>query len=248
MSAKQVNYEMIVCNFTRNEYENKFNRVNVPMPLKYLIVAFSKPIIGSNILTLKEDTDFVKSVLTRIPNMKRFHLLFRASDHGFQAKDFHQKCDNKNGASITIIKSNWQNIFGGYTTVPWTSDGPGRAGMKTDQDAFLFLIRSSNDLQQKECPLLFDIKQDKAEYAVRHHPNFGPRFGVADIFINNACNDINPGTTNNVKYRNITMADRFEYNNFKGILCNGNRSVRKKPTMYFQVLEYEVFQIKSANC
>eukprot|EP01084_Bolivina_argentea_P140209 246568_1 len=144
--------ELIISYYIRNEYENKFERINVPIPLKYLITSFAKHTIGSKLLTLKEDMDFVQSLLAKISNIKRFNLLFRATEHGFKAKDFHNKCDN-DGQTITIIKSNFGNIFGGYTTVPWTS----KEGCHKDIDAFLFLIHSSNDLEQKECPLIFEI-------------------------------------------------------------------------------------------
>ncbi len=91
MSIKQVIIEMVVWNYVRIQYENKYNRINVAVPLKFLITSFVKHIIGSTLLTLKEDMEFVQSLLTRIPNMKRFDILFRASEHGFKATDFHNK-------------------------------------------------------------------------------------------------------------------------------------------------------------
>ena len=156
-ASKAVDLELIVWNYVRNEYETKFNQINVPMPLKYLIVSLSKQIIGSKLLTVKEDIDFVKLLLTKISKIKRFNLLLRATKDGFQAKDFHNKCDKKNGQTITIIKSNFGNIFGGSITVPWTSDW----GFHKDKDAFLFLIRSSNELEQKECPFMFEVKENQ---------------------------------------------------------------------------------------
>ncbi len=33
-------------------------------------------------------------LLTKIPNIKRFNLLFHGSENTFKATDFHNKCDN----------------------------------------------------------------------------------------------------------------------------------------------------------
>ncbi len=49
-------------------------------------------------------------------------MIYRGSDHGFKAVDFHNKCDDK-GATLIIIKSEHQKIFGGFTNVQWKSSG-----------------------------------------------------------------------------------------------------------------------------
>ena len=52
-------------------------------------------------------------------NMK---LLYRASEHGYSAKSFHNYCDNQ-GPTLIVIKSSEGWIFGGYTTQSWSGDG-----------------------------------------------------------------------------------------------------------------------------
>jgi hypothetical protein len=55
---------------------------------------------------------------TQLKN-KQWSLLYRATQDGFAAADFHRKCDNK-GATLTIIKSrDHPNVFGGYTAASW---------------------------------------------------------------------------------------------------------------------------------
>ncbi len=49
-------------------------------------------------------------------------LLYRGSRDGWDATDFHGKCDDK-GATITIIKCSNGRICGGYTSTPWKSSG-----------------------------------------------------------------------------------------------------------------------------
>ena len=49
-------------------------------------------------------------------------LIYRASEHGYTAKSFHEYCDDK-GPTLVIIKSSEGWIFGGYTTQSWSGDG-----------------------------------------------------------------------------------------------------------------------------
>ena len=48
-------------------------------------------------------------------------LIYRASEHDYTASSFHEYCENK-GPTLTIIKSSEGWIFGGYTSVNWSSD------------------------------------------------------------------------------------------------------------------------------
>ena len=84
--------------------------------------------------------------------IKKFSLLFRASDHNFSAKKFYEICDDK-ASTITIIKSNYGTIFGGYTSTDcsWISQIVNMEYIPDDK-SFLFLIRSNDandEVQQK---------------------------------------------------------------------------------------------------
>lgn len=46
--------------------------------------------------------------------MINVELLYRASEHGFTYSAFHDKCDNK-GPTISLIKSEHEKVFGGFT-------------------------------------------------------------------------------------------------------------------------------------
>ena len=48
-------------------------------------------------------------------------LLYRASEHGYTARSFHDYCDDK-GPTLVIIKSSGGWIFGGYTTQSWSGN------------------------------------------------------------------------------------------------------------------------------
>jgi hypothetical protein len=64
-------------------------------------------------------------------------LIFRASQHGWGASDFHKNCDNK-GANIVIIKNEFGYIFGGYSSISWESSNTS----KYDDKAFLYSINN----------------------------------------------------------------------------------------------------------
>ncbi len=49
----------------------------------------------------------------------KWKLLYRASEHGYTAKSFHECCNNK-GPTLIVIKSSGGWIFGGYTTQSWS--------------------------------------------------------------------------------------------------------------------------------
>ena len=51
----------------------------------------------------------------------QWKLLYRASEHGYTGESFHKCCDNQ-GPTLIIIKSTGGWIFGGYTSIHWTSD------------------------------------------------------------------------------------------------------------------------------
>ena len=57
--------------------------------------------------------------------------MYRASRDGFSSKNFHSKCDNME-STLTVIKSESGNVFGGYTDKAWDSNGRG----VTDPNAF----------------------------------------------------------------------------------------------------------------
>ena len=49
----------------------------------------------------------------------KWKLLYRASEHEYTAKSFHEYCDDK-GPTLIVIKSSGGWIFGGYTTQSWS--------------------------------------------------------------------------------------------------------------------------------
>ncbi len=68
---------------------------------------------------------------------KKLNLLWRGTRDGFEASKFHSLCDDK-ANTLTVVKTTTGCIFGGYTSVPWSSVG----GYKPDSKAFLFSLKN----------------------------------------------------------------------------------------------------------
>jgi hypothetical protein len=70
------------------------------------------------------------------PNTCKFSLVYRASQDGFGADEFHAKCDGV-AKTLTIIKVKGNvNVFGGYTEASWDSSN----NFKEDHNAFIFSL------------------------------------------------------------------------------------------------------------
>ena len=97
---------------------------------------------NSKIITNVEDLDLiarglVKDDLESLKNLRvGYKLIYRASEHGEESEDFHERCDDIEG-TLTIIKTKEGNIFGGYTSLSWD---PEEEAEKKDEDAFVFSL------------------------------------------------------------------------------------------------------------
>ena len=109
---------------------------------------------------------------------EKWTLLYRASENGFGAKDFHSKCDG-NANTLTIIKANGtSNVFGGFTCAAWDSRGQWRQ----DGNAFLFSL-----VNQDNKPIKMKIIEP--QFAIYCFSSYGPIFGGGhDILIENNSN------------------------------------------------------------
>ena len=98
-------------------------------------------------------------------------LIYRGTRDGMTSSVFHNKCDNK-GETITLIKNEKGNIFGGYASISWTSAN----GLWYSAPAsFLFTLSNIYNTE----PTKFQSKNDQKE--VRHMSDYGPIFGVGLI-------------------------------------------------------------------
>jgi len=101
---------------------------------------------------------------------KMGEVLYEAAQDGDTSSLFHSLCDNQ-GSNVVIIMTNTGNVFGGYSSVSWTSS----TGYVASSTAFLFRLRPS--IQR------FNIKS--TAYSIYRHSSYGPIFGGHDLFLYN---------------------------------------------------------------
>ena len=145
----------------------------------------------------------------------KIKLIFSATINGDKDRDFHKFCDGK-GPTVTIIKGENDHIFGGYVTVPYSSDGESHY----DDKAFLFSLTN-----MKKFPI--KIKRQ----AVRHIIGWGPYIGYLD----NCDLAIYSGCLNNK--RSYCEPKSYEFNRVDLI------GTTEK---YFKVKDYEVFLVNES--
>ena len=95
-------------------------------------------------------------------------LIYRGTRDGLTNNVFHNKCDN-NGETITLIKNEKGNIFGGYASISWISNSNGT--FYSAPESFLFTLSNIYNLE----PTKFPSKNDQKE--VLQNSNYGPLFG-----------------------------------------------------------------------
>ena len=75
-------------------------------------------------------------------------LLYRGSEHGWTAADFHSRCDNK-GPTVSLFKVRDGDCIGGYTKAQWSSSDPDGQFVR-DSDAMLFNLAAVTSLLNKQ--------------------------------------------------------------------------------------------------
>jgi hypothetical protein len=109
-------------------------------------------------------------------------LLYRGSRDGISPQAFHSKCDGK-ANTVTIIKTDKNYVFGGYTASPWKSE---RETYGDDPTAFIFSLRK-NGTSSLSSSNKFTVRD--AGTAIYNDFEAGPVFGsyketyLADLFV-----------------------------------------------------------------
>jgi len=180
VELEKINLESILCygflKFIKNP--NKFER----------LILGSFELVRSNfieslILSNQQVTQLMK--ICKFPLSQKWKLLYRATQDGFGAKQFHLKCD-KQPKTFIIIKSTNGNVFGGFTERDWSPS----AFYEKDANAFIFSFINKYNKQ-------FFMKCISPDHAICGAINYGPTFGGGhDIHICNNSNMIDGSYSN----------------------------------------------------
>jgi hypothetical protein len=182
---------------------------------------------GSRLVQGVFDPPIDSKIISTIPDIfglsrpQRLELLYRGSRDGFQASDFHGRCNN-HPITITLISSTNDCIFGGHTPVAWSSQNG--YGQDPSLKSFIFTLKNPHNLS----PRIF--KQKQAEYAIYNYSLWGPIFaGHQDLAVCGQCHSVNSS------YSNVGNG----YINDTGIPGNQVLSGAQN----FTVAEIEVFEV-----
>eukprot|EP00090_Calanus_glacialis_P005423 TRINITY_DN14201_c0_g1_i5.p1 TRINITY_DN14201_c0_g1~~TRINITY_DN14201_c0_g1_i5.p1 ORF type:complete len:545 (-),score=143.55 TRINITY_DN14201_c0_g1_i5:24-1658(-) len=177
---------------SRPREEADLSRLNIRAEMQNNMIDGSQQLHSSNILTAIDSPQFNYSNILNCwygnPH-QAWTVIYRASEHNFQAAAFHDACD---GASPTyiLVKSDTGYVSGGFTAIPW-SRPTGKGRYIASDNSFLFSLYSP----QRRQPRQFAIK--KKLFAVSHHPDCGPVFGAgADLFICDNCDKVGDSYSN----------------------------------------------------
>ena len=215
---------LAVHGYVRLHYHGQFITEIIDIIHEYYLIK-----IDSNILNSNEQISLINLLFDQLKKQKLDEnikgidtkLLYRASEHKYNCKTFHELCDGK-GATITIIHNEYDHIFGGYTNKSW----PAKYGSVPDPDAFLFMIRPSVELF--ECR-----KTYKNSGMIYGGSSQGPVFGEGwDIYLwyGEATQTHGGGG----------IPKSFAYKSSK---LFGGPHMKESMNSHFEVLDYEVFSV-----
>ncbi|RMX48487.1 hypothetical protein pdam_00008503 [Pocillopora damicornis] len=156
----------------------------------------ARPFKTSTILSSEQRQQLIDLLKETIESASDdYVLLYRASQNGWTAANFHSCCDGK-GPTVTVIKSG-NYVFGGYTEEQWDQPAGG-ANYKKAPESFLFSLVNPNSLPPSKLPLI----TGKEGNAIHCHNGYGPTFGSGhDLRIVSAPNSNNCSVSLNNSYQ-----------------------------------------------
>jgi hypothetical protein len=98
---------------------------------------------------------------------RTFSLLWRGSRDGFEASQFHSRCDGHPN-TLTLILDTERNIFGGFTPVEWESGDcwKGDANLRS----FVFTLKNPHNIPARR----FALKSENKDRAIYSPSQWGP--------------------------------------------------------------------------
>ena len=179
--------------------------------------------LDSIILNKNENKKEYISKIFEWTGFTRMDLLFRGTKDGMNSTQFHNKCDNK-GKTIYLFLNDKGNIFGAYSSIPWTSNG----GNRYANDCFLFTLTNIYNIQ----PTKFPYVKDRSVY---QGSSYGPLFGDGGHDLN----FYDDFTNNSHQYSNFPCSYQDTLNKGKSIFTGDfNNS-----NIFINLKEIEVFEI-----
>ena len=210
---KNTNYEIRIC--------CKYNDLIGPWSKIENIKTFDIDSIDSTILKKsKRKNEFFK-IISKWSGYKNWMLIYRGTRDGSSSDIFHQKCGNQ-GPTICLYENSYGNIFGGFTSISWTSQGD----YHIDKNCFIFTLTNNYNIEPTKFKIKPDIKQ-----CVYHNIKEGPTFGGGEIGIS----------------KDFRKDECWSYfpSSFEDTTNKGNSifTANNKKNNFFTIKEIEVFKL-----
>jgi len=170
---------------------------------------------------MERENEFIEK-LYEWTGYNKMELIYRGTRDGSGSNIFHNKCDNQ-GPTICLCKNEKGNIFGGYASISWTSDG----SYYSANGSFLFTLTNNNGIAPTKYP-----NTNNPSWAVYHNSGYGPTFGGNhDLYISN----------DYLNNKNSYCSLGYSY---PDVLGKGNSIFSGDVnTNYFKLKELEVFKL-----
>ena len=154
---------------TIEEQNIKIN--NLEIVFKKNMKSLTEEIKTDESIIMKEDVErkliFIEIEKRMNKKIKEIKKLYQASFDGGDSVNFHNKCDNIPN-TLVLIKSEGQRRFGGFTPIPWKSEG----GYMKDRNMITFVF----SLDNKKVYNLFSIMGFPSMAISLPSPKQGPEF------------------------------------------------------------------------
>ena len=124
---------------------------------------------------IKDDIDNINLIKNWIEEIIKkeikFELIFKMSENGTKADDFHKYCDNK-GPTLSLVKTTKNKIFGGFTPLNWSFKEVYEDDLNNQTFIFSLNIKKKFNMIKKNGHGIYCSKK------------YGPNFGCADFRLN----------------------------------------------------------------
>ena len=209
---KDTNYEIRICSIY-NDLIGAFSKIIKIKTYKYDSIILRE----SN-----RQQEFIDKIF-EWSGYSNLELIYRGTRDGSSSNIFHNKC-NYQGPTIILYKNEKGNIFGGFASMPWTSNN----SYYSAPDCFLFTLTNIHNTEPTKFP------NEDSSRSVYHNSDRGPCFGDhdSDICIYDNFLNKNSLTAFPERYKDVLGKGKSI---FTGDSNNDNKN--------FKVQEIEVFRV-----
>ena len=183
-------------------------------------INFESDIIDNN----EYKIEFMEMISMQLKKQIKISRVYSGVNDGFKSNIFHNKCDNIS-PTITLIINDYDTIFGGYTTIPWSNN----IEFHSDNSAFLFQFKPNSQV--------FSLKIPNEKHAIFHsRSKYLIAFGRYDLEIFRDCH---------LSSNNRCKPFNYSFNNPIQLVghSSNNINITNNQSIQFRVKNMELFKL-----